>query len=58
MPKFQFKKFVNAHYTGGRRQQKSVRIPRVCLVPGCRSKPQKKLSQHLRYKHPHLDEGD
>jgi hypothetical protein len=30
------------------------RYHRVCPVPGCRSKPQKKLSQHLCYKHPYL----
>ena len=32
----------------------SLRRARVCLVPGCSSKPQKKLSQHLSSKHPEL----
>ena len=38
------------------RRKKSRRIPKICPVPGCRSKPQKKRSQHLKYKHPYLDD--
>lgn len=30
------------------------RYAKICPVPGCRSKPQKKLSQHISYKHPDL----
>ena len=30
------------------------RCLRVCPVRGCSSKPQRKLSQHMTYKHPHL----
>ena len=35
----------------GARKKEDIRYTRVCPVPGCRSKPQKKLSQHLKYKH-------
>jgi hypothetical protein len=38
----------------GARKKGDIRYTRVCPVPGCRSKPQKKLSQHLKYKHPGL----
>ena len=40
--------------TVARKKRKDTRYRRACPVPGCSSKPQVKLSQHLVYKHPGL----
>ena len=41
---------INAHYSLLGKQ----RYARVCPVRGCSSRPQRKLSQHMKYKHPYL----
>ena len=45
----------NVHILSGAGRRKSDhRFFRICPVAGCRSRPQKKLSQHIDYKHPEL----
>ena len=43
-----------ARDSASKRKRAEQRYSRICPVPGCRSKPQKKLSQHIDYKHPQL----
>ena len=38
-----------------KRKRVDKRYFRICPVPGCRSAPQKKLSQHMSYKHPEIE---
>ena len=34
-----------------------IRYLRKCPVPFCRSNPQRRLANHIKYVHPHLDVG-